>query len=68
VCGRLVEEISKLDLLQRDEAKKSYSGSVFAMNCPVLHTVLESRTRVTFPTHKITRPAATAAYRRLIRH
>ena len=29
MCGRLVEEISKLDLLQRDEAKKSYSGSVF---------------------------------------
>ena len=39
MCGRLVEEISKLDLLQRDEAKKSYNGSVFAMNYTVLHTV-----------------------------
>lgn len=39
MCGRLVEEISKLDLLQTDEAKKSYNGSVFAMNYPVLHTV-----------------------------
>lgn len=47
MCGRLVEEISKLDLLQRDEAKKSYSGSVFCNELSgITHCVRQRVVRV----------------------